>query len=150
MGSRGRPRTVAIADWQGGRIAREAKALAPSAWLWAIGQQDATVIRYQEIIDRAVRVPDPTVRCVGPWLIRRLAPHSTRIDLVDLPRGHDEARLFYAMGFETANVHLGTPSAARAVRRELDKFKSRWLHDTAKAFATEVTKDWRAWQHLSH
>jgi hypothetical protein len=145
MGSRGRPRTVAIADWRGGRVAREAKALAPSAWLWASGQRRAT-IRYQDIIDRAIRVPDPTVRCVGGWLIRRLAPHCTRIDLVDLPRGHDEARLFHAMGFETANVHLGTPGAARAIRRELGAFGSRWLHDQAKAFASEVTEDWRAWQ----
>jgi hypothetical protein len=146
MGSRGRPRTVAIADWQGGRIAREAKALAPSAWLWAIGQRRATAIRYQEIIDRAIRVPDPTVRCVGTWLVRRLAPHCTRIDLIDLPRGHDEARLFNAMGFETANVHLGTPRAARAIGRELGSFKGRWLHDQAKVFASAVREDWRAWQ----
>src|SRR5262249_34994641 len=33
-GSLGRPRFVVIASWRGGRIAREAKALVPSAWDW--------------------------------------------------------------------------------------------------------------------
>src|SRR5580658_7081058 len=34
-GSLGRQRLVALANWHGGMIAREAKPLAPSAWLWA-------------------------------------------------------------------------------------------------------------------
>ncbi|HEY9786120.1 MAG TPA: DUF2252 family protein, partial [Candidatus Obscuribacterales bacterium] len=34
-GSLGRQRIVAIAEWHGGRVAREAKATLPSAWLWA-------------------------------------------------------------------------------------------------------------------
>src|SRR6516162_6329187 len=34
-GSLGRVRLVALADWRGGMVAREAKPLAPSAWLWA-------------------------------------------------------------------------------------------------------------------
>jgi len=146
MGSLGHPRIVGIADWEGGRVAREAKALAPSAWLWASGRADETAIRYQEIIARAIRVPDPTVRPVRSWLIRRLAPHCTRIELVDLPDGRDEARLLHAMGFETANIHLGAPSAARAIRKELDALKTRWLHDSAKTFSAEVTRDWRDWR----
>jgi uncharacterized protein (DUF2252 family) len=146
MGSLGRPRIVGIAHWQGGRVAREAKALAPSAWLWAAGEGRRTIIRCQEIIDRAIRVPDPTVRVVGTWLVRRLAPHCTRIELADLPDEHDEARLLHAMGYETANVHLGTPGAARRIRRELAARKPRWLHDSAKAFSAEVMRDWRAWR----
>lgn len=146
MGSLGRPRIVGIAQWQGGLVAREAKALAPSAWLWAEGHDDASVIRYQEIIDRAIRVPDPTVRVVGSWLVRRLAPHCTRIELGDLIEGHDEARLLHAMGYETANVHLGTPGAARKIRKELDARKVRWLHDSAKTFSADVVRDWRAWR----
>ena len=146
MGSLGRPRIVGIAHWQGGRVAREAKALAPSAWLWAAGQGRRTIIRCQEIIDRAIRVPDPTVHVVGSWLVRRLAPHCTRIELADLPDGHDEARLLHAMGFETANVHLGTPGAARRIRREFAARRPRWLHDGAKMFSAEVMRDWRAWR----
>ena len=81
MGSLGRPRVVGLADWQGGRVAREAKALAPSAWLWATDHADDRTIRCDEIVRGAIRVPDPTLRAVGPWLIRRLAPHCSRIEL---------------------------------------------------------------------
>lgn len=35
LGSLGRYRVVALADWHGGKVAREAKALAPSACVWA-------------------------------------------------------------------------------------------------------------------
>ena len=42
-GSLGRPRFVAVANWRGGRIVREAKAVAPSAWSWAHGKTEAAV-----------------------------------------------------------------------------------------------------------
>src|SRR5436189_257123 len=35
LASLGRPRFTALAEWRGGKVAREAKALVPSAWLWA-------------------------------------------------------------------------------------------------------------------
>jgi len=38
IGSLGRPRYVAVAFWRGGRILREAKALVPSAWIWAMAE----------------------------------------------------------------------------------------------------------------
>jgi hypothetical protein len=38
-GSLGRPRYVAIGYWRGGRVLREAKALVPSAWIWAQGRK---------------------------------------------------------------------------------------------------------------
>ncbi len=51
VGSLGRPRYVALAEWQGGAIAREAKMLAPSACLWAQdGRGDATIL-YEEILN---------------------------------------------------------------------------------------------------
>jgi uncharacterized protein (DUF2252 family) len=148
IGSLGRPRFVGIAEWCGGQVAREAKAMAPSAWHWAAGRRagDAGADAYTKLITRAVRVPDPTVHVVGGWLVRRLAPHCTRIELGELPSGHDEARLLYAMGFETANVHLGTPKAARAVRKELRARKERWLHDSAKGPTRELLRDWNAWR----
>jgi hypothetical protein len=34
-GSLGRPRYVAIVEWNGGKLFREAKALVPSGWNWA-------------------------------------------------------------------------------------------------------------------
>jgi uncharacterized protein (DUF2252 family) len=79
LGSLGRERYVAIADYGGGRIAREAKALAPSACVWASAGKD-NVIRYQEILDESIRCPDPFVRLRQSWIIRRLAPDCSRVD----------------------------------------------------------------------
>src|SRR6267142_2480703 len=44
-GSLGRPRHVAIADWRGGRVLREAKALVPSAWTWVHGEQPSGLLK---------------------------------------------------------------------------------------------------------
>jgi uncharacterized protein (DUF2252 family) len=144
MGSRGRPRFVGLAMWGGGLVAREVKATAPSAAAWAAGAAGGP-LAYNRIIDGAVRVPDPTVRVAGKWLVRRLAPHCTRIELTDLPGGADEERLLHAMGFETANVHLGTRGARQTIARELRAFDRRWLGDVAAVMAREVEKDWSRW-----
>ena len=147
MGSLGRPRFVAIAEWAGGKIAREAKALAPSAVLWAAGAAGARS-DYATLIAAAVRAPDPTVRVDDGWIMRRLAPHCTRIELADLPDVHDEELLLHAMGFETANAHLGTPAAAARVRRELGRRKPSWLYACAKPFVAAIERDWERWRGL--
>src|SRR5262249_49503393 len=72
VGSLGRQRLVALANWRGGLIAREAKAILPSA---ADGN-----LRYDEIVEKSVRVPDPFVRRDGNWIVRRLAPDCSRIE----------------------------------------------------------------------
>jgi len=153
LGSLGRPCFVGIAEWNGGAVAREAKAMAPSAWLWAQGKvrrrAPGRLTSYNTIVARAVRVPDPTLRVVGRWLLRRRAPHCARIDLAELPSSRDEERLLYAMGFETANVHLGSPGARAALRRELKARRGRWLHQAATAMAAEVVADWRVWRRQS-
>src|SRR5262249_4198942 len=59
LGSMGRPRYVALAEWQGGVIAREAKALAPSACTWAQDGRGSTSTLYQAILDHAIRCRDP-------------------------------------------------------------------------------------------
>jgi uncharacterized protein (DUF2252 family) len=146
LGSLGRPRFVGIADWRGGRLAREAKATAPSAWVWATGSSDRAAADYMRIITSAVRVPDPTVKVAGGWVVRRLAPHCTRIELGDLPSSRDEERLLHAMGFETANVHLGTPRARAVIRKQLGARRGPWLHDAAKALAGDVVREWKEWR----
>ncbi len=60
LGSLGRQRFVAIANYRGATIAREAKALAPSACVWAAGGKASQRIEYQVILDRAVRAVDPS------------------------------------------------------------------------------------------
>jgi uncharacterized protein (DUF2252 family) len=144
LGSLGRLRLVALANWRGGMIAREAKPLAPSAWAWAHGEREVSP-RYTQIIKAAVRVPDPCLAVHGEWLIRRLAPDCSRIRLASLPRGHDESRLLWMMGWDTANIHLGTPKQRRAIISDLGHRKRGWLPKAAARMTETVTRDWRKW-----
>jgi hypothetical protein len=50
------------------------------------------------------------------------------------------------MGWETANIHLGTPAVRKQVRQYLDRLKANWLSASAKSMATAVARDWRAWK----
>jgi hypothetical protein len=145
LGSLGRQRFVALAEWRGSLIAREAKALAPSACAWAEGIEKPPCIFYQEMLERAVRCRDPFVRMRERWIVRRLAPDCCRVELSDLPRGRDEARLLYYMGWETANAHLGTVRA-KQIRKDLDARGKRWLERAAARMVKAVKADWRSWR----
>lgn len=149
LGSLGHVRVVALTECHGGRIAREAKALAPSSVDWARGVKGAEEILYQAIISRAVRCPDPFVRLCGHWIVRRLSPHCSRIELHELPTRRDELRLLFAMGWETANIHLGSQNARKQIRRHLAGLKPNWLSAAAKDMAGAVTRDWREWKRSS-
>jgi uncharacterized protein (DUF2252 family) len=144
-GSLGRLRLVSLAEWWGGMIAREAKPLAPSAWLWG-RKLRLRPPRYAELLARAVRVPDPFLRVHGPWLLRRLAPDGSRIELASLPRDRDESRLLWMMGWDTANMHLGTPTARRAILADLKRRKRGWLARAAEHMTEAVDNDWRRWR----
>lgn len=146
LGSLGRERYVGIGLFHGARIAREAKALAPSACVWAAGGKGSERIQYQQVLDRAVRAHDPFVRLQGRWIVRRLAPDCSRVELAAIPSERDESKLLHAMGFETANVHLGTPRAAKRILRDLEKRPPHWLHSAATAMVKAVLSDWRAWR----
>lgn len=146
LGSLGHIRIVAIAECHGGLIAREAKALAPSSVYWAEDVEGPHEILYQAIITRAVRDRDPFVRLRGQWIVRRLSPHCSRIELTDLPVRRDDLRLLYSMGWETANVHLGSPGSRKEVLRHLGKSKAAWLQRAAHAMIKATTEDWKQWK----
>jgi hypothetical protein len=146
LGSLGHTRVVLVGQWHGGYVAREAKALAPSAYVWATGRRIGEAIRYGTILDHAARVPDPFVRPYDGWLLRRLAPDCSRIELASLPARRDEERLLYSMGWETANIHFGSPGAIPAVKRDLAKRPGSWLHQAAKAMLRATERDWSEWK----
>ena len=150
LGSLGHLRLVAICDWRGSQIAREAKALTPSACEWAHEDKAAREILYQVVLQKAVRCPDPFVKLVGKWVVRRLAPHCSRIDLESLPRKRDEEKLLHSMGAETANVHFASEKKIKKIRRHLGKQKSGWLHRATKTMVASLEKDWREWKTQEH
>ena len=144
LGSLGRQRYVCVADWHGGSVAREAKALAPSACFWAEKGKGTAPILYQQIIDRSVRCPDPFVRFQKRWIVRRLAPDCSRIELSALPKESDELRLLHAMGWETANIHLGSLKP-RALQADLAKRPPGWLLAAARKMEKAVLADFEAY-----
>lgn len=142
LGSLGRQRYVALAEWGGGSVAREAKALAPSACVWAESGGGSAPIQYQHILDGAVRCPDPFVRLHKRWIVRRLAPDCSRVELSDLPKERDEVRLLHAMGWETANVHLGTAKPGTLLG-DLKKRPRGWLLNAARKMEKAVLADFK-------
>ena len=146
MGSLGRQRFVALAEWRGGKVAREVKALLPSACARARAEKHEAKIYYMDALRRAVRAPDPFLGVQGRWVVRRLFPDSCRIEIADLPAKRDELRIFEDMGGEVANVHLGSAAAIAAVRRDLARRGAEWLHAAAKAMARATLEDWMTWR----
>jgi hypothetical protein len=146
LGSLGHERYLATSEWHGGRIAREAKALVSSACYWADEKDGPPEILYQTIINRAVRCPDPFVQLRGRWIVRRLSPHCSRIELADVETEGQELKLLAAMGWETANIHLGTRSVQKTVLRELEKKKGKWLLQAAETMLRALKEDWKTWK----
>jgi hypothetical protein len=145
LGSLGRERYTALADWCGGKIAREAKALRVSASVWAAGLLDKQIY-YPQIVSTRFRAPDPFLTVRQGWVLRRLSPYCSRIELDQMPRDHDEEKLLRAMGRELANIHLGSARAIPAVRRDLSRRKPKWLAHAAELMVEATLNDWKEWR----
>jgi hypothetical protein len=151
LGSLGHMRFFGLIDWEGGPVAREVKASSLSAWIWAAGQS-AGKNQIIELINTAIRSRDPFVKMHDGWLIRPIAADCGRIDLDDLdamsPDGDryvDQLKLVRAMGFETANVHLGSISAAK-LTSSLASLTTSKLRDAAGKMFEAVQKDFITWK----
>jgi hypothetical protein len=148
LGSLGHPRYVAIADYLGGKVAREAKALVPSSTAWARDTDGVPEIFYQAIVDRSIRCADPYVKLEGHWIVRRLAPDCSRVELNGTLDAAQGLKLLGAMGWETANIHLGSPGAFDAVCKDLKRRSKSWLTKAANAMADETGRDQEAFGSL--
>jgi uncharacterized protein (DUF2252 family) len=145
MGSLGQPRYLALAEWEGAQLAREAKAMLPSAFGWALGRRDEA-LHCHAIIAHAVRCHDPFFAFGERYLLRRLGPHCSRIELAMLPKSRNEKQLLEAMGRETANLHLGSSSSIGAVRADLKARPKGWLLAAARAMVRATVADWKTWK----
>src|SRR6266550_1846584 len=81
---------------------------------------------------------------LAAWRGGRVARDCSRVRLNELPRKRDEARLLSAMGWETANTHLGSPRSG-AIRADLKRRDKHWLRDAARRLADAIDDDWREW-----
>jgi hypothetical protein len=148
LGNLGKARFTAIAQWRGGPVAREAKSLTISAAGWAQSKMDGPY--YFKILAGAIRSHDPYLKVreskSESWIVRRLAPDCRRLELSSLAGVEDEEWLLHAMGFETANVHLGAPGAARRIARHVKDFPGKELRKSAMKMRDTMEKDFRRWR----
>lgn len=143
-GSLGRPRFLAISDWRGGRIVREAKALVPSAWTWAHGTS-TQVTRFLDLANGTYRSPDPHLLLKDGFILRRIAADSRKVTLggdahKDLP-----ARLLRAMGRDIGSIHAASGRAADILKDLDDRSDKPWLRAAAKVAAAAVEDDYAEW-----
>lgn len=145
MGSLGKPRYVALANLMGAWVAREAKALTPpaSASLHPDRQGGS---RISDVIASAVRCPDPFFSLEGNWIIRRLAPRCSRIELQTLHDPEHEKILLESMGAETANIHCGSVEARKPILRWIKSQESGWLEKSVRVMVRATREDWIAWR----
>jgi hypothetical protein len=134
---------VAITEWEGGCIAREAKAMVPSACVWLDGHASCGNSYYERAIASAVRAHDPFQKTIGRWIIRRLSPDSNPVEIACLPKARDEETLLHAMGSEAANVHLGSRGQVKGILSDLHRRKADWLHSAGKHMAKAIEKEWK-------
>jgi Uncharacterized protein conserved in bacteria (DUF2252) len=143
-GGLGRPRYVASGLWHGGRIAREAKALVPSAWHWAHDAKSGKS-RFVDLADSKYRAPDPSIFSHKHFIFRRVSPDARKLDLDQgVPAGL-EGLFLGAMGFELASLHAGDRDS-EAIVPHLDGLPADWLVQASATAAEAVKKDFAAWK----
>ena len=144
-GSLGRPRYVAVAFWRGGQILREAKALVPSAWIWAHdGKSKAS--HSLALANGKYRAPDPFLDVQGKFIFRRIAADSRKIELADISGAKIKVNILEAMGFDLASVHAAGSVPVKTLKADLAKRPRGWLNAAAKVAAKKVKDDYQEWR----
>ena len=136
-------RFVALAEFHGGPVAREAKALVPSCWA-PKETKKAAATRLMHLADGPYRSPDPFFQVTDDLIVRRLAPDSRKILFEGVARKLTRKALI-AMARELANIHRAD-AASKAIDEDLPKRKKRWLERAALATAKATLKDFKAFQ----
>lgn len=148
VGSLGRTRVTGVANHYGSLVAREVKASLSSAWTWAAEKPDADEQRRcaGQLAAAPLRCPDPCLQLRPGWVVRRLAPHSSKVTLDALPDRADQVHLLECMGRETAQLHLATPDATKAIHADLTARPATWLHDASHTMGKSTRTDWQNWK----
>ncbi len=149
LGSLGRPRYLVVAQWNGGEVGREIKRLVPSAVEW-LANPDSTKMYGAKLLQgaSATRAEDPAYEILPDWVVRAVTPDAAKVELKQFSGAIDQAKstetLLQAMGWEIANIHLGSLSAKKLQTRlaALAQADDEWLHTAAKAMRQATEADW--------
>lgn len=154
-GSLGRPRWVLRADWQGGPIIREAKAMLPSAWLRS-HPGGVPACRAAEVARGAHRAPDPCLSFQDAVAVRRLSPNNAKLEAKKAIAKLLAPEMLHTMARDIAAIHAATAGAAAAIAQEIAEGRpldadGAALAEASTAIAAAVRQDeaevpptWRA------
>jgi hypothetical protein len=145
VGSLGSRRIVAVGELGGGLVVREAKQIPGPASVWALPKHKQTRNLAAVVSNARGAAGDPWRRQSGKWVLRRLAPDATRLELSALRRKHDEAAFLHSMGAEAANVHLCGAGSAKQLRKDERARHAVWLLDAARTMARVTEHDHAEW-----
>ena len=144
-GSLGRSRWVALAEWKGGPVVREAKAVVPSAW-GRVRARNANKIAIMEIARGRYRASDPWYRLTAENVnVRRLSPNARKIEIDKNTKVLLEDQMLEAMGRELANVHLGVADRSTAIQQDLKARGDRWLVRATEKAAETTKREFDQW-----
>jgi hypothetical protein len=150
LGSLGRRRFTAVLGKGKTVTAREVKALVPSALYWS-QSRSAALSQTASLLQRAIRDPDPYFQIHDRWMLRQLAPDTVKIEMSASPDAKSaslERNLFQAMGWETANIHLGSRNPT-SLGNSLDALAAtegeQWLTKASADMAKITKKDQAEW-----
>jgi uncharacterized protein (DUF2252 family) len=142
LGSLGRPRFMAMAEWCGGLVAREAKAAIPSAVHAAVSEIADPTGPSRRVVEQACRAPDPVLHIGERWVVRRLSPEARKVEIDEVEHAPDQKHFLHAMGRELANVHLGSAGGAALIRSCLERLPDDWLRTASCLAAARVQEDY--------
>lgn len=150
-GSLGKPRYAGIADWRGGPVVRECKAILPSVWRMFAPSADARAgatpddtILAGVIAGGATRAIDPHYHVADGLVVRRLSPNSRKIEADDAGALLVSRAMITAMGREIATCHAGDGARIAAVRADCASRTPEWLETMAREAAAAVHRDFAA------
>jgi hypothetical protein len=127
-------------------VVREAKGLAPSAWVRANG--GSRKIHCAEIAGGRYRAVDPWLRIEGRIAVRRLSPNNRKIEADDGIPALLAPQMLETMGLDLAGAHVGANAdgCAEAILADLGRRKRGWLLASAQEMAAAVRHDHAQWQ----
>jgi hypothetical protein len=144
-GGLGRPRFIADALWNGGRVVREARAIVPSAWTWAHDEAKAK-LQFATLADGAHRAPDPWLALRDGFVFRRIAADSRKVELDRGEQSRLTGRLMEAMGFDIGAIHAAAKrSRLKTIAEHLAAEPKHWLSAAALDAAADVVRDYEEW-----
>ena len=147
VGSLGSRRVVAIGEMSGGIVVREAKQVPGPASMWVFDRRPVTGLTELVASSHGIAA-DPARIQQGKWIVRRLAPDMTRLELTALRRKHDEGAILRSMGGAAANIHLVAhrrAASAKALRKDEAGRDEGWLAAAAKTMFELTQRDHKEW-----